>query len=226
MVRHPALLILLWSALASQASAGPWMRAKGVSFLSTSTETLMQSATTQQPYTAVYYEYGLTQRLTVGVDAGFRNKNDWSGALFVTTPLWQTPKGNRVAVEFAVGYVVDAQGRSAVIRPALEWGYGFSTKWGTGWTSTRASYAKRIGAGVDVIKAEATVGLRPTTRMTLMIQASVEALTTGTSTGRTTYKLGPSVAWQFKSGVHLTAALSHQLQSKNLAITFGVWQEF
>ena len=180
------LTSLLLVALAGPAAAGAWPREKGSTFVSlshavsTGTQTLLTPFMTISTYTGLYAEYGLTDKLTLGLDAGFGGDPEdaetdaytvQTGAIFLRHPLWSDDTGHRTAIQFGLGRITDSDhGDQTRIIPALAWGYGFESRFGGGWAGIDASADFRQPSGDTVWKADATLGLKPTDRWMGILQ--------------------------------------------------------
>ena len=176
-----ALLIALALVLpAAEAGAGAWPRPKGETFLSfsqqvsTGARTLIDATQDIRSYASVYAEYGLTDRLTIGLDAGTgAGEDDRVGAalVFARLPVW-SPGAHRVAIDFGIGTLQsEAQGRQTRFRPGLAWGRGFESRWGGGWLGMESSLELREPSGDVAVKADFTAGLKPNDRWMLIAQA-------------------------------------------------------
>ena len=191
---RPLLLALLLIAAllagsAPQALAGAWPRGKGHGFLSLAydwTSTVEGAAAISgaapdpgvEPdsfgYTAVFAEYGVTDRLGFGLDAGQEDAPDTFQAIVfatyaVTPPDWR----HHLSLELGVGqreYPADAfdagnladleeAGTERVLRPGISWGYGAETPWGAGWATVDARLEMRQHHGDRIPKIDTTIGL-------------------------------------------------------------------
>lgn len=175
---HRILTSLMLAILAGPAGAGAWPREKGTAFVSvshaasTGTRTLLTPMMTISNYTGLYAEYGLTERLTLGLDAGFGGEPESieadayevrAAAVFLRHPLWSDDSGHRTALQLGFGTLRDSSdGDQTRIIPALAWGYGFESRFGGGWMGIDASAEFRRPSGDTVWKADATFGLKPT----------------------------------------------------------------
>ncbi len=180
------LTSLILAALAGPACAGAWPREKGSTFVSlshavsTGTQTLLTPFMTISNYTGLYAEYGLTEKLTLGLDAGLGgNPADAeteayevrATAVFLRYPVWSDDSGHRTAVQLGFGRITDSvHGDQTRLIPALAWGYGFESRFGGGWAGIDASADIRQPSGEVFWKADATLGLKPTERWMGILQ--------------------------------------------------------
>jgi hypothetical protein len=175
-----AIIALASLCIGAQAEAGAWPREKGSTFLSfshaasTGTTTLLTPEFQINNYTSVFAEYGLTEKLTIGLNAGFGGDDDYSvqaGYVFARHPVWSDDSGHRVAAEIGFGLVEDEpDGRQNRVIPGLSWGYGFESRWGGGWAGIEASADYRIQSGETAWKGDVTLGLKPTENWMLILQ--------------------------------------------------------
>jgi hypothetical protein len=171
-------LVFLFAA--AQASAGAWPREEGSTFLSlsytvtTGARTLLAAMQDIRSYGSVYAEYGLTPRLTVGLDAGYGMGEDekvGTALAFARLPVWTSAEGQRLAAELGFGLLDDdSDGRQLRIRPGLAWGRGFESRRGAGWLGLDAWAELRLPSQDVALKADATAGLKPNDDWMLIAQ--------------------------------------------------------
>lgn len=172
-----ALLVLV----SARAEAGAWPRGKGETFLalgqalSSGTPALLAPDLSFRSFTTLYAEYGVTERLTLGLDAayGWGPEADlWTGLVFARWPLGETAAGDRFAIDLGLGRRVESEeGDDLRARLGLAWGRGFEIGWGQGWMGVETSSERLIPAGDEVYKADFTVGLKPNDDWMLIFQA-------------------------------------------------------
>ena len=161
---------VLFALAATEAAAGAWPRPKGETFVSIATRqstgarTLIGAVQDLHNYTSVYAEYGLTERLTLGLDAGHGSGPDEAvdaALVFARLPVW-SPGEHKVAADLGFGLLADGvEPTQTRIRPGLAWGRGFESRWGGGWLGMEASYEIRLPSGEHAAKADFTAGLKP-----------------------------------------------------------------
>jgi len=162
---------LLLALAATEAAAGAWPRPRGETFVSigtrqtTGARTLIAAVQDIHSYNSLYLEHGLTDRLTLGLDAGEGRGPDErvSGALvFARLPIW-SPGEHRVAVDLGFGLLEATDtDRETRTRAGLSWGRGFESRWGVGWLGMEASAELRRPSGDTAYKADFTAGIKPT----------------------------------------------------------------
>lgn len=170
---------LILALAATQADAGAWPRPRGETFVSVATRqttggrTLIAAVQDIRSYNSVYLEYGLTDRLTVGLEAGQGRGQDQAvnaGLVFARLPVWSAGE-HKVAVDFGLGLMDDGvDGTQTRVRPGLSWGRGLQTRWGGGWLGMEASWEYRMPSGDSATKADFTAGLKPTDNWMAILQ--------------------------------------------------------
>lgn len=175
----PVVAATLLAFAATEAVAGAWPRPKGETFVSVATRqstgarTLIGAIQDVHSYNSIYAEHGLTDRLTVGLDAGQGRGPDESvnaALAFARVPVW-SPSPHKVAADLGLGLLADGvEPTQTRIRPGLAWGRGFESRWGGGWLGMEASYELRLPSGEHATKADFTAGLKPTEAWMAILQ--------------------------------------------------------
>lgn len=214
------------------AVAGAWPRPKGETFVSlaarysTGARTLISALQDIQSYNSIYAEYGLTEKLTIGLDAGWGAGPGQSvtGALvFGRIPVW-APGEQKVAVDLGFGYL-DATdtGQELRIRPGLSWGRGFESRWGGGWLGMESSVEFRTPSGNTAVKVDFTAGLKPTERWMTILQVQTGAYPDAVPLAR----LAPSVVRKLGPHSHLQVGAQLPLYGDNAyGVMLGMWFTF
>ena len=213
---HALVTLIL---LGSSAIAGPWLRTPGTHFLSLSVEGGKES---ERPdiYGALYYEYGLRPKLTLGVDAGHDSWDQPSALLFARVPLWESDSGSRAATELATGVVSDAEGTHLALRAGVSWGRSLS--WGQGgWVSIDANYALAPSADYSLAKLEGTLGFNRSDRWKYLLQVIAEKPKRGDSIVSAT----PGLAWKVGNKSHLLGGIILRSDG-SAALKLGLWRDF
>lgn len=129
MIRWFAILLCL---SAPMAQAGAWPRAEGTGFVSLSQRlswpqdlAALQTDDARQDYATLYAEYGVTDRLTLGLDLGRSVSGDDKSVLFVQYPLRAAPTGPKVTAQLGLGRIGD----KTILRPGLSLGWGLERGW-------------------------------------------------------------------------------------------------
>lgn len=216
------------------AHAGAWPREKGEVFLSFSNEI---SAATQTRYatgTSLYAEYGLSNRLTVGLDGTLGATGTPSeGYLFLRTPLGKADRPARLALTFGLGVkrIPNPWGRTTnqkLARIGASWGRGLQR----GWLAVDTSVAWVLDSSITVpgqsgaiYKADFTWGMKPSGRVMLIWQ-----LQTGKVADAPAYaKLTPSLIWKMprQKGTHIEIGFVYGLRGDDSqSLKLGFWKRF
>ncbi len=198
------------------AHAGPWPREVGKTFLSLSWERDLMRDT---GYAALYAEYGLTKRFTLGLDVGADPDGLSKAIAFARMPFARSPGGMRLALEIGTGVTDDRP----VIRPALSFGRGLSMAERSGWLTLdiRATvFQDTFDAAWD---SDLTLGLKATARGKAIVQ-----LQTGQPAAGDAYiKLGSSWVIEGQPGRHIEFGVVTGLKNSDaLAAKIALWHEF
>jgi len=215
------LRILVLLALASgPAHAGAWPRGAGKGFLASSIRgTSTNLAFPLSTFSTFYFEYGLTDRLTIGLDAGRGVSGNSKTVLFASLPLNQSDKGPRWAVEMGIGQIAG----QAVVRPGLSFGTGFSAGHRSGWIAIDTFAEYQIRSKQIDLKADITFGLNYSDRLTGLVQ-----IQTGASFGDPSFaRLVPSIVLRTGRKTRVEMGTSVDLKNpKSLGLALGFWREF
>ena len=212
-------LVLIILLLSPPAMAGPWLRAKGDQFWSMTVESAA-GGSSLNPYSSVYYEMGLNERWTVGLDAGSDILGYSSALLFARTSVWQGDRGGRVAIELGFGGLLDTAGQWVVMRPGISWGRGLNFHQG-GWVSVDATYGYRPKDGRGITKIEGTLGLNQGKRAKLLLQITAEK----PSNHDLSLSATPGIAFKIGKEYHLVAGAVFN-NDQPTALKVGLWREF
>ncbi|MEM1130210.1 MAG: hypothetical protein AAGH83_06780 [Pseudomonadota bacterium] len=240
-MRVAVVVILVF--LPGMLSAGAWPREAGHGFLSLSYEyTTWQDSFTDErlqqtegevetfAYTAFYGEYGLTNRLTFGVDLGEEDtpytRTDVIFLRYAVGPLdWR----HRFAVEMGVGrreistFGLMRGDREQILRPGLAWGYGFDTPLGPGWAGLDLKAELRQTTDEDAYKADFTIGLNPEGPWLTFLQVQ----TNDYPNAPVSVRLAPSVVREITSWLALeTAVLFDVHGNERMGVKAGIWVQF
>ncbi|MCA0961748.1 hypothetical protein [Salipiger bermudensis] len=214
-----ALGLLVMSAM--QAGAAAWPRAEGQSFLSYSYQ-FQINETTDRNYSSLYYEHGVTERLTFGIDAGRSDgSGDLTGLLFLRNPLLSTDAGTWISAELAVGAIEIEDEIYGVLRPGLSWGRGFETGLGSAWAGVESTYAFR-GDGSEEGKIDATVGLNHASGSLSLVQLQYAAPTGGDDS----LSIAPSHVIDLNRGLFLELGGAYKFTNEAASLKIGLWSEF
>lgn len=166
------------------ATAGPWPREVKTTFLSLSTERDRDD----NSYTGLYGEYGLTPRQTLGFELGHTNQGESSAMVWLQHALDDGKGANRYSIAAGIG-AIDRDGELLPVgQIAANWGRGIERLPGGGWLTIegRVKVAGKMESAGDArgevsyltpemtVKAEVTLGMRPTERMMFINQIRFE----------------------------------------------------
>lgn len=236
MIRLLALFLgIAWALSPGAAQAGAWPREAGTGFASLSQ---WQGAATTDGYTAVYMEYGLTRRLTLGIDAGRSVSGNSKTVLFLRMPVLRI-LGGPVAAELGYGQI----GGQRVLRPGLSWGRSFTWPRWQGWVALDS----RLELGLDRHKldekTDITLGLTPRSpdgqsadwTVMLQIQTGVVDIreqlfllqTEGIRPGASFLRIVPSVTYRLREGLQLEIGYFHALDETGArGVKLALWSHF
>ncbi|HEU0220604.1 MAG TPA: hypothetical protein VFR34_00125 [Paracoccaceae bacterium] len=230
MLRPAAVLYCILAA--PGAMAGAWPREGGTAFLSLSGLFSASSTDILAPdlgltsYSTAFAEYGLTDMWTIGADIAYGQGSDealYTGLVFLRRPFW---RGERdiFAAELGLGAQAETDDApQARLRPGLSWGRGYEIAWGQGWMGIESSLEWRLPSNELVVKADATLGLRPSENWMLIGQ-----LQTGHYPGSgLIVKFAPSIVRQIGERSHLQLGLSLGLAGdEGVGVKVATWFSF
>ncbi len=217
-----AIVAVLAAALAGPAAGGAWPREAGSWFASATVhlswprdlESWESSAPTAR-YDALYLEYGMTERLTLGLDLGRSVSGAVKTVAFVQFPV--SPEAARVKVAAQLGFgVIDGQ---QVVRPGLLLG----TAWRRGWLAADALVEQPIDGGAPDIKLDLTYGIHLREERKLLLQ-----LQTGREAGDPAFlRLAPSLVTPWRGPLSLEIGGAVGLAGDDsVGLKLGLWAEF
>lgn len=222
MTRFVALFGLILLFCTSLAQAGAWPRDKGKGFATTATrlswpqdlDHWTSSNPTQEYYTA-YLEYGLTDRVTLGLDLGRSVSGDGKTVGFIQWPLRSAGKGPVISVALGFGKI----GGESVLRPGLFMGWGLEK----GWVTVEALSEYQIETGLTDHKIDLTWGrnLAKDRKLILQVQTGKPAIDPAF------VRFAPSIV--FPAGKRLkleTGATWGLMGDTSMGLKFGIWTEF
>ncbi|ARC90159.1 hypothetical protein [Rhodovulum sp. MB263] len=178
---------------APAALAGAWLQEKGSGLLAFSHEANRDRTWgSRWGYSSVYGEYGMTPKLTLGLDAGKGEApDDWKAIAFLRFGSEIDWLPGRLATEFGAGAAGAPGGMTEpVIRAGLSWGTGFTTPDGSGWISLDARTDSRPQSAMVDYKLDITLGVMPNPRTQLTLEIWGEEA----ATEPRTVKLSPAVS--------------------------------
>jgi len=217
--------------------AGPWARAPGEVFLSfsqnlsASAEALATGMMEVSGYSSIYGEVGLGRRLTLGLDLGRGDDTD-EAIVFLRRTLTR-PEG-RVQVALDLGYgerSADLLGDSQLARIGLSLGRGIDAaaldwlpvEMTGGWVGLDAITVWDLTRNEQRWKIEATLGLRPSERVSVLLQGIAEQW----PGADISYGLNPSVVFQIREGTSVELGLRSSFDdTPRVGLELGLWHQF
>uniref|UniRef100_UPI0035B1051E hypothetical protein n=1 Tax=Paenirhodobacter enshiensis TaxID=1105367 RepID=UPI0035B1051E len=201
------------------AAAGPWLRTPGTGFVSLSREVRPDGT----DWSALYAEYGVSERLTAVLDAGSSEAGGGGMAIgSVRVPLWQGGAG-RVALGFGLGEGWRDGGAPSytVVQGVLSWGRSFERAGRSGWTTLDATVRDTPGAAASERKLDATLGAWMRPGNALIGQAQFSDWNGGEQ-----LRLG--FGWVTRLGpVSVETGVGQRLrQGRETDLKIGLWVEF
>ena len=231
--RSLAAALALALASAGAAEAGAWPRQKGETFVSlgqqvsTGAPTLISATTDIRSWSSLYAEYGLTDRLTLGLDAGIGQGQDErveTGLVFARLPVW-SPGEHRVAIDFGLGTLAETDAvRQTRLRAGLAWGRGIAEgRHGGGWLGMESSLELREPANEVALKADFTAGWKPNDRWMAIAQVQTGYYPDAGGIVR----LAPSVVRRMSERSHLQLGATAEILGEHaLGLSGAVWFSF
>lgn len=218
--------LLTWAMLAglsaSVAQAGAWPRDKG-SLFATATIRLAwpQDITTwtsidpAQVYRTIYLEYGLTRKVTLGLDLGRAVSGAGKTVAFVQYPLRDRNTGPAISGQIGIGRIAGKQ----IVRPGLSIGWGLPR----GWLSLDGIAEFEPKDGTTDYKLDATWGWNLPRDRQLILQ-----LQTGdTHVDLPFARIAPSFVVPIGRRVRMESGVAWGLTGDTaMGLTFGLWSEF
>ncbi|MDU8911804.1 hypothetical protein [Aestuariicoccus sp. MJ-SS9] len=207
---------------ATSAGAGAWQRPEGQGFASATARLSWPQEfrrygelTPSGQYYTLYLEYGLTGRLTAGLDLGRAVSGAAKTVGFVQWPLRDRDSGLKVAGAFGLGQI-DGH---AVMRPGLSLGLGLARGW-----LTADSFAEvRLGTYETDFKIDLTWGRNLASDRKLILQVQTGA----PHDAEAFVRLAPSMVFPLRDRVMFEAGGALGLVGDDsFGILLGVWTEF
>lgn len=201
--------------LAAPAVAGPWPRGAQEGFASA---TWRGTASGEGEYAAFYLEYGATERLTFGLDAGRAIDGTGKSVIFAQWAQRRRVAGLRLSWQLGLGRIDER----AVLRPGLSLGRGFGEGRRTGWVAADA-LAEIGGDGITDFKLDLTLGVTRGGGRKALLQ-----LQTGREWGDPPFARIEAVAvMPLRGRSALTLGVFHDLDPDGTGgIALGLWQRF
>ena len=215
---------LLICVSAQQSLAGAWPRGKGNAFISSTASMTWPSGRDfdlPDVYGGGYFEYGLSDRLTLGVDLGSSDatRPDRLKAVgFLRYTLTNAQSRHQFALDLGGGQNL---GQNA-IRLGASYGTGLKILQRSGWLSIEAHVLGNPKNLQSSQSLDATLGVNLEHGKLMALFSAYSA-----PTGQSTLTLTPSYAHKLPGKRHLVIGVTFDLRgAPDPALKLGVWQEF
>lgn len=207
---------------AQPVQAGAWPREKGTGFATIATHlswpqdlTTLDDPAPDAQYRMLYFEYGLTERLTLGLDLGRSVSGDGKAVGFVQLPLRRADGGMQATAQIGLGQISGAP----VVRPGLSLGWGMER----GWVSMDSVAEIQIESGQTDIKLDVTWGRTLPRDRKLMVQLQTGAPARDPSFGR----IAPSVVLPLRKTFQAELGATYGLWGDDsMGVRLGLWTDF
>lgn len=216
------LSLLIWFACAASGLAGAWMREPGKLFFAVST-TLRYGSTDLYSENAIYAEYGLSPKVTIGFDYNHLVSYSGHALVFFRLPVGPRNQTWNFAVETAAGGHHWLGDWHPMFKYSFSAGRGIETRRGFGWLSFDAAIEQRTGNPGLLYKLDATLGLPEMGRIGPIFQLE----TAKTSGYPLLWTVTPGLRYKTKKLGTLLIGLEskHGLESTT-GLKFGFWRDF
>ncbi len=216
-----AICLAVWG---GAVDAGAWPRGKGKAFISvSSTFSLTGDLLKPIRYEPSFYaEYGVTDRLTFGLDAFLAGEFDQPTAFaFGRIPILEKRLNDPVAVTLGFGTEDTETVKEPLARAGLAWGHGLEK----GWLAVDSFATVGLETGDLDLKLDATWGYKLHPRLTTILQLQTGRLETDEEPYA---KLAPSVVVKLHKRLQVELGVIHHLTDEEAAtaLKLGSWLEF
>lgn len=203
------------------AQAGPWPRREGSTFVSADVRLswpkhlLAGLPGEMMQYYTLYVEYGLTERLTLGLDLGRSVSGNGKTVVFLQYPLRSRDRGLQATAQLGFGRISG----KAVVRPGLALGWGGKL----GWTSAEAVAEIRPETGMTDLKLDLTLGVNLFEDSKWILQMQTGAPQEAPEFAR----IATSVILPLPHGLKAETGVTWGLEGdESFGVKFGLWKEF
>lgn len=222
---RPAALTLgaiLFMSLGAMAQAGAWPRKAGDGFTTLAVRLGWPqdpgdwtSLEPTQDYSTLYLEYGLTDRLTLGLDLGHSVSGAGKTVVFLQYPVRSADRGAQVSAQLGFGVISGDR----VIRPGLSAGWGLKR----GWVTVDGVAETYLDDGRTDLKLDMTWGRNLAHDRKLIVQ-----LQTGQPDGRGPFaRLAPSIVLPIRGRFKLETGVTWGLTGDtSMGLKLGLWTDF
>lgn len=220
----PTILSCSLCVAASMATAGAWPRGKGKTFASSSASlTWPDKRELELPdvYGSSYLEYGLSKRLTIGLDMGSPDATRperLKTVGFLRYTLTNENSAHQIAIDSGGGKYLNTD----VFRLGMSYGLGFQTLKKNSWISIEAHTLRMTSNTQAAYSLDATYGISLEKGKIMGQFSAYQAFDKARN-----ISLTPSYAHDLGNGRHLEIGVTVGLLGKpDPALKIGIWQEF
>lgn len=218
---RPAYAVCLAMLLAPPAVGGAWLETPGQGFAAASAS-YRQTSSGAQHELNYYGAYGITPKLTLGVDLNQTGDLSGHALVFARLPLREGGR-YRLAAEAAFGGNHNRGHWMMMQKATLSYGRSFNTGTASGWLAIDAAYELRNNGLAAVWKLDATLALNRPGKPAPMLQIE----TSRPDGGAFSYTLTPSLRYPLRSGRELIVGVEHRSAGEgSLGLKLGLWQKF
>lgn len=204
--------------------AGAWPRGKGNIFASSSASfTWPNGRAFEYPdiYGSAYVEYGLGDRVTMGLDIGSPDATRPSklkAIAFMRYTLSTAQSRHQFALDFGAGKNLG----NGMLRLGASYGTGLQLMERSGWLSIESHILYDIKSGKSTQNLDATLGINLERGKLMALLSAYRA-----PTGQSTFSFTPSYAHELSSARHLEIGVTLDLsRGADPALKLGIWQKF
>ncbi|WP_254453080.1 hypothetical protein [Ruegeria atlantica] len=221
LMRRVSIIFILLLA-ASPAWSGAWLRDKGTAFVSTAVTAFKEPDYGYDYKGSFYAEYGLREKLTLGLDVEEHRDLFGHALVFARLPVANFDNAGRLAAEIAIGAHHRQMRTWAVYKATLSYGQGFQTGWGNGWFAIDAALEFRTHDAV-YRKLDLTAGMSSPRLVSPLLQIE------------TAYQSDRPLHWRIRPSVMIRTpnspttwvlGLERNDARKNTGIRLAIWNTF
>lgn len=204
--------------------SGAWLRGAGQGFVASAATYRWDASTGAQGRSfSLYAEYGWRADRTIGFDGYHDGAGGSHGMVFMRRALNPSDRRTRIALDLGIGVAAAGSRLAPIGRVTIGIGRGFATARGNGWASMDAALEWRQGAPDLIWKLDATIGLRRSEPLLLMLSA--ESALIG---GRFSYALIPTMG--YKPGPRAPTLLAglelRSAHTRSIGLKLSLWRDF
>lgn len=178
--------------IAAPAQAGAWLRDPGKFFFSASA-TGYRTDSLRDYKLAAYGEWGVSEKLTLGLDLNEYGAVNGHAMIFVRLPLGQAGEFGRFAAELGLGKHQILGEWHRMYKATVSYGRSFRSDLGNGWLAVDAAQERRFGLSKPFWKSDLTAGLSTDRTIDPLLQIE------------TSYLSGTSLIWSVIPSIMIRA---------------------